>query len=118
MWAPGWHPQFVYPVPATDARGMVFLVGHDQRKVIWVNTQLDLKNGRTQYVYVIPDVLTTLITVQLTPEGDRTRVAVEYERTALSAEADAHVKHLAERDRDAGPEWEKQINDYLRRPGN
>jgi hypothetical protein len=114
-WAPGWDPQFVHPLPAADVPGMVFVVAHSHRKSVWVNTEFDAKKGRIQYVYVIPDALVTLITLQLTPEGNKTRVEVEYERTALSAEADAHVRHLAEGDRTSGPEWEKQVNGYLGR---
>jgi hypothetical protein len=113
MWAPGWNPQFIHPQPAADEGGMVFTVGHDHLRSVWVNTEFDAKNGRIQYVYVIPDALVTLITLQLTPDGDKTRAEVEYERTALSAEANAHVRHMAEGDRTSGPEWEKQVNEYL-----
>jgi hypothetical protein len=94
---------------------MVFVAAHSHRKSVWVNTEFDAKKGRIRYVYVIPDMLVTLITLQLTPEGDKTRVEVEYDRTALSAEADAHVRHMAEGDCASGPEWEKQVNGYLKR---
>lgn len=113
VWSPDWKPQFVYPLPAADARGMVFTVAHGRHEAVWVNTQLDWKNGRVQYVYVLPNALATLITLQLTAEGDKTRVEVEYERTALSADADEHVRRMAEKDRGAGPEWERQVNEYL-----
>jgi hypothetical protein len=102
-------------VPAADEEGMVFTVAHDHLKAAWVNTEFDLKNGRIQYVYMIPDVLVTVITLRLRPEGDHTQVEVEYDRTALSPEADAHVRHMAEGDRTSGPEWEKQVNGYLER---
>jgi len=115
VWSPGWNPQFVFPLPAADTRGMVFTVTHGHRNAVWVNTQLDWKNGRVQYVYVIPDMLATLITLHLTAEGQKTRVEVEYERTALSAEADEHVRQTAEKDRAAGPEWETQVNAWLGR---
>ena len=114
-WAPGWDPQFVHPLPAADVPGMVFVVAHSHRKSVWVITEFDAKKGRIQYVYVIPDALVTLITLQLTPEGEKTRVEVEYDRTALNAEADAHVRHLADGVRASGPEWEKQVNGYLRK---
>lgn len=112
-WSAGWNPHFVFPVPAADEAGMVFSVAHEHLRAAWVNTEFDLKNGRIQYVYVIPDALVTVITLRLNPEGEQTRVEVEYERTALSADADAHVRHLAVGDRRAGPEWEQQINAYL-----
>ncbi|MGB7846081.1 MAG: hypothetical protein WBL63_10725 [Candidatus Acidiferrum sp.] len=115
LWAPGWNPQFIHPLPATDQQGMVFTVAHDHLNAAWVNTEFDTRNGRMQYAYVIPDTLVTVITLQLTPLGNQTRVEVAYDRTALSAEAQAHVRHMAEGDRKAGPEWEKQVNEYLER---
>lgn len=118
VWAPGWNPQFVYPMPAADREGMVFTVAHDHLRAAWVNTALDLKNGRIQYVYVVPDALVTVITLQLTAQGDKTKVDVEYDRTALSADADAHVRRMAEGDRRSGPEWEQQVNGYLQPVGN
>jgi len=113
VWAPGWEPQFAYPLPAADVPGMVFTVAHGHKKAVWVNTQLDWRTGRVQYAYVIPEAMATLLTLQLAPNGSQTRVEVEYQRTALSAEADEHVRAMAEKDRAAGPEWEKQMNEYL-----
>jgi hypothetical protein len=57
--------------------------------------------------------LGTVITLRLTPAGNETRVEVEYDRTALTPEADAHVQCMAEQDRSAGLEWEKAVNEYL-----
>jgi hypothetical protein len=113
LWSPGWNPSFLHPLPAGDEQGMVFTVAHDHLKSVWVNTEFDAKNGRVQYVYVIPDALVTVITLQMKPDGDHTQVEVEYDRTALSAEADGHARHLAEGDRTSGPEWERQVNEYL-----
>lgn len=113
VWAPGWNPHFILPKPAADQQGMVFTVAHGPYRVPWVNTEFDLQAGRVQYVYVIPDTLVTVITIRLAPEGDKTHVAVEYDRTALSAEANDRVQHLAENDRKSGPEWEGQINGWL-----
>jgi hypothetical protein len=113
VWAPKWNPQFVYPLPASDEEGMVFNVAHDHLHAVWVNTLFNLKDGRFQYVYVIPEALLTVINLKLTPQGDKTRVEVQYDRTALSPEAESHVRHMAEGDRRFGPDWEKQINTYL-----
>ena len=117
VWSPNWNPQFVHPMPANDEEGMVFTVAHDHMRSAWVSTQFDEKNGRIQYVYMIPDALVTVITLQLTAERQETKVEVEYDRTALSPEADAHVKHLADGDRTSGPKWEKQVNEYLAKGG-
>ncbi|MGA8028433.1 MAG: hypothetical protein WB992_14915, partial [Bryobacteraceae bacterium] len=113
VWSPGWNPQFIHPAPPADMRGMVFTVKHGDFQSIWVNTDFDLRNGRVEYVYVIPGALVTVITLRLTSEGNQTRIEVQYDRTALSAEGDAHVLHLAKQDHDAGPAWEKQVNTYL-----
>jgi hypothetical protein len=113
-WAPKWNPQFVHPAPAADIPGMVFTVAHHHLQAAWVNTDFDLANGRVQYVYVIPEIMVTVITLKVKPDGTQTQVAVEYDRTALTPEADARVREMAQQDRTSGPEWEKQINQYLR----
>jgi hypothetical protein len=113
VWAPDWDPDFVHPLPPADAQGMVFTAAHRHRLSIWANTAFDLKNGHVQYVYVIPDILLTVITLDLQPQGNRTHVEVHYDRTALSPDGDAHVADMAKQDRAAGPDWEKQINGYL-----
>jgi hypothetical protein len=113
VWSPQWDPQFIYPLPAADVQGMVFAVAHHRRHSIWVNTELNRKEGRVQYVYVIPDALVTVLTLKLKPEGNQTLVEVHYDRTALTAEADAHVGDMAKQDRESGPDWDKQINQYL-----
>lgn len=113
VWAPGWDPHFVHPVPASDEEGMVFTVAHSHLRSVWVNTEFDPKAGRVQYVYLIPDTMVTMITLRLIAEGNQTRVEVEYDRTALSEEGDVHVRHMGEQDRGAGPDWAKQVNEYL-----
>jgi hypothetical protein len=117
-WSPQWAPQFVNPLPPADVPGMVFRVKHREQDAIWVNTEFDLKNGRVQYVYVIPDALVAVITLKLTPESNHTKIEVQYDRTALNAGADAQVRHLAEQDRNAGAEWAAQVNGYLEKRHN
>jgi hypothetical protein len=117
LWAPGWAPRFLRPATAADQEGMVFTVPHGHAQAVWVNTRLDLAAGNVQYVYVLPEVVATMITLRLTPLGERTRVEVTYQRTALDARANGRVLQMSAADRVAGPEWEQQINDYLRKPG-
>lgn len=113
-WAPKWNPQFIHPSPGADVQGMVFALAHHHQQAAWVNTEFDLANGYIQYVYVIPEVMLTMITLKVKPEGDRTHVEVEYDRTALTPDADTRVREMAAQDRVSGPEWEKQINQYLK----
>jgi hypothetical protein len=113
VWSHDWDPQFIYPVPTADTQGMVFSVAHGPITVPWINTEFDLKNGRVQYVYVIPEKMVTLITIRLTPQGERTEVAVRYEQTALSSDGDQDVQRLARQRSNAAPEWAEKINGYL-----
>ena len=112
-WAPDWQPVFLWPEKAFDQEGMVFKIRHGDQNAVWVNTAFDQMAGRIQYVYVIPDVVVTLITLKLMPVGDSTRIDVVYERTALLAKANDRVKQMAAGDRVADMEWSRQINHHL-----
>jgi hypothetical protein len=113
-WAPGWDPAFIWPAQPADREGMVFTIRHGLGTATWVNTAFDRQARRIQYVYVIPEVVATLISLHLLPQGEATRVAVTYERTALSEAAAEQVRMLAEQDKAAGEEWSRQIDGHLR----
>ena len=109
-----WNPQFVYPQPAKDIAGAVFRTMHGHHHSTWVNTAFDLDQGHIQYVYVIPDMMVTLIDLHLSkPSADLTHVQVAYERTALNATANEHVREFGEADRNSGKEWGDDIERYL-----
>jgi len=114
-WASDWDPTFVYPKPANDVEGAVFTVKHGHATTVpWVNTAFDPQSGHVQYVYVIPEMLTTSIDIHIAPQdAQNTRIDVVYERTALTAGGDERVRRMAEHDRRSGPEWSEQINGYL-----
>jgi hypothetical protein len=113
-WAPGWNPAFVYPNPAHDEQGMVFQVAHGPYTSTWVNTVFDLTGGHIQYAYVLSDAMVTTIDIRLTRASALiTDIAVVYERTALTPEANDHVQHFAAADAKAAQEWQEQINAYL-----
>ena len=112
-WAPDWDPCFIWPARAEDRPGMVFTVSGPHGTAVWVNTRFELQDGHVQYAYVLESAMSTLITLRITPRGERTHVAVSYRRTALKPHADAWVAHMAEQDAKAGDEWAAQINAYL-----
>jgi hypothetical protein len=117
VWAgKDWDPTFVYPNPANDVQGAVFTVQHGHATTVpWVNTVFDPQSGHVQYVYVVPETLTTFIDIHIAPQdAQNTKVNVMYERTALRAGADERVRRMAEHDRKAGPEWSQQIDKYLK----
>lgn len=111
-WAPDWEPRFVHPALPEDREGMVFTVDHPLGVATWINTRLERE--LVQYAYVIPGVMATLITLRLTPEGARTRVAVTYARTPLAAASREAVAALSRADAAAGPEWQAQLDAALR----
>ena len=112
-WAPGWDPEFVWPLEPVDQEGMVFKIAHGERTAVWINTALDRISNRIQYVYVIPDIMVTVISLRLAPAGRTTRVEVTYERTALSDSANDLVRGMAQQDKLAGEQWSRQIHLYL-----
>ena len=112
-WAPDWDPVFLWPDKAFDQEGMVFRVRHAEWNAVWVNTAFDRVARRIQYVYIIPDVVVTVITLKLVPQSGSTTVDVVYERTALKCAANETVQEMALRDRLAGEEWSRQINEHL-----
>jgi hypothetical protein len=112
-WAPDWDPVFLWPDKAFDQEGMVFTVRHGRKNAVWVNTAFDRIGRRIQYVYVIPELVVTVITLTLTPQSGTTAVEVLYERTAITDAASETVRGMALRDRTAGAEWSRQINQHL-----
>jgi hypothetical protein len=111
-----WDPQFIYPHPPKDREGAVFSVRHGSHQSIWVNTAFDMKDRHFQYVYFVSDVMVTVIDLRFLPlDSAKTKVSVVYERTALSPEANDHVEKLGSIDRGTGKQWEKAVNDYLRK---
>lgn len=114
-WAPDWQPVFLWPERACDQQGMVFMVRQADKHAVWINTAFDRTARRIQYVYVIPDVVATVITLQLLPHQGSTTIEVVYERTALAAAANEIVGNMAANDRVAGEAWSRQINNYLSR---
>ena len=112
-WAPDWEPVFLWPEKAFDKEGMVFIIRQGTKNAVWVNTVFDPTAKRIQYVYIIPDVVVTVITLLLTPAMETTSIDVVYERTALVAAANEIVKDMAMRDRVAGSDWSRQINTHL-----
>ncbi|MGA3210038.1 MAG: hypothetical protein ABSD20_01955 [Terriglobales bacterium] len=110
-----WNPIFLYPRPARDTPGEVFIINHGHLHATWVNTALDLVNGHIQYAYTIPGVQAVLIDISLqVVTATSTDVKVVYQRTALSPRFNQHVTEQGNRDRTSAKEWETAINAYLK----
>ncbi len=116
-WAgPTWDPHFIYPQPARDQQGAVFIIAHGDHTAVWVNTLFDLDAHHFQYVYVIPEVMTATIDVAFHPtDATQTAVHVTYARTALTAEQNNLVMTLGKQDAASGAEWQSAIEAYLQK---
>lgn len=109
-----WKPEFLHPRPGDDVQGAVFTVPHGPHKSVWVNTIFDLKGGRMQYVAFLPDTVVFTVDVRLTAlNASATSVAVIYARTALNEMANDDVEAMGKRDRESGPEWQREIEGCL-----
>lgn len=117
VWAEGWNPQFVYPDPPQDTAGAVFTVNHGGLTSTWITTIFDPANGHVQYAYFIPGAMVTMIDIRVAPSASDkdTHVKVAYERTALSAEANDHVRQLGDSDRQSAGHWQTAIEGYLKK---
>jgi hypothetical protein len=110
-----WNPVFVYPQPAKDVEGAVFMVAHGPHTAVWVNTIFDVAGGRMQYVALVPEVMTFTVDVRLSPvSAALTHVKVTYTRTALDVSANDTVLAMGKEDGDGGPEWQRSIESFLK----
>jgi hypothetical protein len=109
-----WNPSFIYPQQAGDIEGSVFTVQHGTMRAVWVTTLFDVNAGRIQYAYFLPDLMVTVIDLRFDRvSADSTSVHVTYTRTALTPEGNQHVAAMNENDKNAGSEWQQQIDAYL-----
>ena len=109
-----WDPQFLYPQPAHDEQGAVFIVHHGPVTAVWVNTLFDLEARHFQYAYFIPDIMVTTIDVRFNvTDAANTGVHVVYTRTALTPDGNEHVTAFTATDKTAGHDWQNAIDAYL-----
>ncbi len=116
LWAEGWDPQFIHPYPAEDRQGSVFRVQRDDGESTWITTIFEPEQGHIQHVYFIPGVMVVLIDIRLSPVPDSgSHVQVRYERTALSAEMNNHIREQGNKDAKSAEEWRTSIEGYFER---
>jgi hypothetical protein len=109
-----WNPDFIHPQPAADVEGAVFTIQHGAFKAVWVTTLFDVEARHFQYVYVLPEIVVTVIDVRFNPVSENvTGVSVVYARTAITKDGNEHVAKMTEGDQSSGSEWQKAIDEYL-----
>jgi hypothetical protein len=118
LWADGWDP--VFPAPADDDTepGTVFETAHGRQRTTWVVCARE--PGRSiRYARIAHgrDAGTVTVTLNDAPAPGGARVAtVEYDLTALSAEAGAALARFAAGYPQYLRHWEEAIADATRAP--
>jgi hypothetical protein len=116
LWVPGWSPEMLGAVP--QAQGLVFLTGEGDEWTIWTVIASDPVGGILRYSRVTPALRAGLVEVRLTGEGERTRVEVRYDLTALSSDGEASLEaYSAPRFAEMLDTWHALITDFLRSDG-
>jgi hypothetical protein len=115
-WAPTWTPRFIHPAEGGQREGVVFTTtSASGRERLWLLTAYDVKEGRVEYVVVVPGLTANEIKIQVIPDGERQcKATVKYRHSAVAAEGNEEVAkldaHWAEEQR---VHWETAINAAL-----
>ena len=116
LWVPGWAPEMLGPVP--QAPGLVFLTGEGDEWTIWTVIDSDPAGGILRYSRVTPAFRAGIVEVRLTGEGERCRVEVSYDLTALSSDGEESLEaYSAARFAEMLETWHALITDFLRSDG-
>jgi len=112
-WAPDWNPRFLFPTPAREEQGAVFVVERE-RKQTWLLQTWNPHDGIARYVAFDPDVKLTEIVIQVEPIDARSsRAVVAYTRTSLGQAGDREVAAFADSFAGEASHWQSAINAYL-----
>jgi len=113
-----WNPKFVYGGTQRDVAGSVFTTPHGHlATATWITTAFDPSAGHVQYAIFLRDEMVTLIDIHVSRRTpSETLVHVAYEHTALRVDANDHVQHLSENERNAGKHWQALIDEALNKP--
>jgi hypothetical protein len=85
VWAPHWHPHYLYPAGGTTQQGQIFTTGEGDEFTIWQVADFDLDACRVRYVRTTPALRTGFVEVQcMAHDDDASDVLVSYELTALT----------------------------------
>lgn len=116
LWVPGWSPEVLGELP--QAPGLVFLTGEGSEHTIWTIIESNPVGGFVRYSRVTPGSRAGLVEVRLAVVGDRTRVDVTYDLTALTPDGEqALTAYSGPRFVEMLEQWRELIAAYLRGQG-
>jgi len=87
-WAPEWSPRFIHPAKGAQEAGVVFTTttgpGKDR---LWLLTTYNIKEGKVEYVVVIPALTASEIKIRIVPDGEQhCKATITYRHSALTPE--------------------------------
>lgn len=114
-WVAGWDPRHIHPIGPGPGEGVVFQTSREGvGTATWIQTRHEPATGVVSFVYVIPDHHTAMVDVHVTPDGeDRSRAAVKYRMTALSAAGDDFVRVFGEGFEGFMAHWAEAIQRHI-----
>src|SRR6266542_2306736 len=111
-----WAPRFIHPTQRVQREGVVLTTTsvHGKER-LWMLTTYDVRNGRVEYVVMIPAFTANEIKIRVVPDGEEhSKATITYRRSALIPEGNEEVAkldaHWAEEQR---IHWETAINEAL-----
>ena len=119
-WAPGWAPHFLHPPKGAQREGVIFTTTTNKGKErLWLLTAYDIKEGRVEYVIIMPGFTANEVKIRVVPDGDRQcKATITYRHSALAPEGNEDVNkldaHWANQQRG---HWETAINALLVKGG-
>src|SRR6185295_5401785 len=95
--AEGWDPRYLHPADGRATRGMVFTTGHGGEETLWTMVCHEPDAGVVEYARVTPGSRMGTVRVACRPlEGERTKVTVTYDLTALSESGNEQLRAFDE----------------------
>jgi hypothetical protein len=114
-WIPGWRCRLIHSTTGLAELGCIFATPNpDGTEKLWVISEYEPPR-RIAFVWVWPEMVATLVSVELRAEGVHTEALVRYTYTGLSQAGNGEVQTYSRSwFEEKMTSWEAAINHFLR----
>jgi hypothetical protein len=110
-WATGWNPTYLNTSDIGQVgTGTVFTTNAHGIRRVWIIDNYDSNTGLIRYSVLTADKHITRIEVRVLPRANGSIARITYERTSLSASADAKVRFFARHAGQMQTQWQSAID--------